>query len=567
MLRSLCLLVISICLLTPLSGQDPREVFEAKTFRAEDGTTLPYRILLPGDYDPNETYPLVLFLHGAGERGSDNALQLTHGADLFIDSANREAFPAIVVFPQCPTGSYWANIDPGDDAHWQFPLVRTPPTPLKNVIGLLAELEADFRIDPHRRYLGGLSMGGFGTFELLARKPDYFAAAFPICGGGNVVAAPLMQETDLWVFHGGLDDVVPPVNSRKMVEALSKAEASVKYTEYPGANHNSWDSAFAEPDLLPWLFSHHRYWPAGRYQKPVFQEVQRTTMAYAKKEGETLELDFYEPSGDAVKNRPLILYVHGGGFAGGSRDEPRYTGYCQRMAERGYAVVSMSYRLTMKGKSFGCDQPAQNKIRTFQLAVEDIRSATNFLLERKEMLGIHPEQVILVGSSAGAEAVLHAAYWTDTDLLPRSPKLPAGFSYGGVVSLAGAMVDVNDITAESAIPTVLYHGTCDNLVPFDAAPHHYCDENAAGYLPLFGANAIAKRLEEVGGSYHLVASCGGRHEWNDRPLFEHVDELSEMCYKMVVTNQTNQSSRIIDQGGDCGDDQYPTCADVFMRKE
>jgi len=556
-----------ILLFSPLWGQEPTEVFEAKTYRADDGSTLPYRILLPEDYDPNRAYPLVLFLHGSGERGEDNASQLTHGATLFTNPENRRQFPAIVVFPQCPTASYWANIDRGEDAHWQFPLRRNPPTPLKNVLGLLADLEKDFRIDPHRRYLGGLSMGGFGTFELLARKPDYFAAAFPICGGGNVLAAPLMKNTDLWVFHGGLDDVVPPVNSRKMVEALSEAGASVQYTEYPEANHNSWDSAFAEPQLLPWLFSHYRYWPAGRYQQPIFQQVQRTTMAYAKKEGETLELDFYSPVKDMVTDRPLILYVHGGGFAGGSRDEPRYTGYCQRMAERGYAVASMSYRLTMRGKSFSCDQPADNKIKTFQLAVEDIRSATNFLLERKEMLGIHPGQIILVGSSAGAEAVLHAAYWTDDQLLPRSPKLPDGFMYGGVVSLAGAMVDIQDITKESAIPTLLYHGTCDNLVPFDAAPHHYCDEDAVGYLPLYGANAIARRLDQIGGSYHLVASCGGRHEWNDRPLFEHVDELSEVCYKMVVTKQFHQASRIIDQGGDCGEGAYPTCADVFTKKE
>ncbi len=566
MLRSLFFLCC-VLLIRPLYCQGPTEAFEAKVYRAEDGSTLPYRLLLPENYDPGRAYPLVLFLHGAGERGADNDLQLVHGAKLFTDEDNRRQFPAIVVFPQCPAEDYWARIDPGEDAHWQYPLLRRAPGPLKNVIGLLAELEKDYRVNPHRRYLGGLSMGGFGTFELLARKPDYFAAAFPICGGGNVLAAPLMTDTDLWVFHGGLDDVVPPVNSRKMVEALQEAGASVRYTEYPKANHNSWDSAFAEPQLLPWLFSNHRYWPAGRYAKPVFQQVQRTTMAYAKKEGETLELDFYEPSDDAVRNRPLILYVHGGGFAGGSRDEPRYTGYCQRMAKRGYAVVSMSYRLTMKGKSFSCDQPTENKIRTFQMAVEDIRSATNFLLERKDMLGIHPDQIILVGSSAGAEAVLHAAYWTDEDLLPRSPRLPDGFAYGGVVSLAGAMVDVTDITKESAIPTVLYHGTCDNLVPFDAAPHHYCDENAVGYLPLFGANAIAKRLDEVGGSYHLVASCGGRHEWNDRPLFEYVDELSEVCYKMIVTDQFHQASRIIDQGGDCGDDQYPACTEVFMGKE
>jgi len=303
-----------------------------------------------------------------------------------------------------------------------------------------------------------------------------------------------------------------------------------------------------------------------RYQQPVFAEVERTTMAYAKKEAQTLRLDFYQPQGDTLTARPIILYVHGGGFAGGTRDEERYVQFAQRMAKRGYTVASISYRLTMRGKSFGCDQPAANKIRTFQLAVEDIRSATKFLLSRHDELRIHTGQIILAGSSAGAEAVLHAAYWKNKDLLAGSPVLPATFRYAGVISMAGALVDLTLINQESAMPTLLYHGTCDGLVPFGAAPHHYCAPEDTGYLPLFGANAIARRLHQLDRSYVLVADCGGRHEWNDKPLLRYYDQMSRAIYRLMLLRKKEQQTLIPEQTKTCTVSNYFNCEDIWQPK-
>lgn len=289
----------------------------------------------------------------------------------------------------------------------------------------------------------------------------------------------------------------------------------------------------------------------SRYQKEIFPDVQKQTFTYTEKGQEALDLDVYIPKGDQVKSRPTLLYVHGGGFAGGRRDETRYTQFAERLARMGYVVVSMSYRLTMKGKSFSCDQPAPNKIKTFQLAVEDIRLATQFLLAKSPELGIDEEQVVLAGSSAGAEAVLHAAYWQDKHLLESSPKLPTGFRYAGVISMAGAIVDTTLITAKTAIPTQLFHGTCDNLVPYSTAPHHYCDEEAVGYLILHGAYSIAERLRQLGKPYFLLTGCTGKHEWNDKPLFDHVGDIVSFLNEEVRQKKFRQLHKTEVQDKQC----------------
>ncbi|MGN6437037.1 MAG: dienelactone hydrolase family protein [Agriterribacter sp.] len=221
--------------------------------------TLPCRILSPLHFSTGKKYPLIIFLHGSGERGNDNESQLTWGGSLFLDSANREKFPAIVVFPQCPADSSWSvrvKTPAGDSAKYRFPMNLAPTHPLQMVMSFIDTLISSGIVDTKRIYLGGLSMGGFGTFELLWRKPNLFAASFPICGGGNPDGArPYGKKFPIWVFHGADDDVVPVKNSRVMVDALKAAGARVKYTEYPGVKHDSWKNAFAEPELLTWLFA------------------------------------------------------------------------------------------------------------------------------------------------------------------------------------------------------------------------------------------------------------------------------------------------------------------------
>ena len=257
--------VLSFLLLTAiatfLTGQD-LSVYQKRTLVSDDGDSLLYRIMYPVDYDTSRSYPLVIFLHGAGERGADNELQLKHGAKLFADAANRRQYPAIVVFPQCPQRDSWMNfnrIRRGEGNGWRFGFTFSPSDPLEGVIGLIDRLLAEESIDLDRLYLAGLSMGGFGTFDLLARYPDRFAAAIPICGGGNREMTRLYAPyTALWIFHGAKDTIVPVDNSRQIVEALKRHDANVRYTEYPEADHNSWDPAFAEPDFLQWLFAQTR---------------------------------------------------------------------------------------------------------------------------------------------------------------------------------------------------------------------------------------------------------------------------------------------------------------------
>jgi predicted peptidase len=224
--------------------------------------TLPYRILIPENYNSQSPFPLLLFLHGAGERGSDNKSQLVHGSFLFKSEDFRSNYPAIVVFPQCPEKSSWANVKRNYDMlngkKFDFFKEISENKQLIMVEKLLDFIEKKYSIDPTRRYVGGLSMGGMGTFELVARNPDYFAAAFPICGGGNPDWSDLLKTTPFWIFHGEDDGVVSVDFSRKMYEALGKEKASVRLTIYPEVNHNSWDNAFAEPDLMHWLFSNKR---------------------------------------------------------------------------------------------------------------------------------------------------------------------------------------------------------------------------------------------------------------------------------------------------------------------
>lgn len=229
----------------------------------QNGDTLPYRLLLPLNYDETKSYPLVLFLHGAGERGSDNEKQLTHGSSLFLADSNRQKFPAIVVFPQCPQNSFWSNLSSSTDSAtgkrmMAFPVDGPPTRAMSLLLGLVQEINKNYKPDQQRLYVGGLSMGGMGTFEIVRRLPNTFAAAFAICGGANPATAPQLKSTSWWIFHGLKDPVVDPEFSRIMAAALLRANAEVRLTTYPEDGHNSWDSAFKEPDFLSWIFNHRK---------------------------------------------------------------------------------------------------------------------------------------------------------------------------------------------------------------------------------------------------------------------------------------------------------------------
>ena len=246
-------------LLTKKVVNQALNIYERKEF-VFNGNKLPYRILYPVNFDKTKKYPLLLFLHGAGERGKDNEKQLMHGSKLFITDENRKNFPAIIIFPQCPEESFWAaaKIDRSVQPYKiDFDYNAQPTWPLAAANELVKKTINEGSVDKSKVYITGLSMGGMGTFESVYRNPDMYAAALPICGGGDVKNYDKrVAKTAFWVFHGAADAIVNVKLSQQMVDKLKALKAEVKYSEYPGVNHNSWDNAFAEKDYLNWMLQH-----------------------------------------------------------------------------------------------------------------------------------------------------------------------------------------------------------------------------------------------------------------------------------------------------------------------
>ncbi len=256
MKRVACILLLMMSFLM-LKAQTKKD-FVKSSFIFK-GDTLPVRILYPAGFDPSKKYPVILFLHGRGESGNDNEKQLLHGSGQFLDPGFRAENPAIVVFPQCSSGSYWSNVRIDTDAkgkrHFNFQKGGMPTQAMKLLLAYLNVLKDLEYADRERFYVGGLSMGGMGTYELLRRRPGTFAAAFAVCGGDNIKNVKNYDHVPLWLFHGGKDDIVDPAFTQRIADELKNRGADFKLKIYPDANHNSWDPAFAEWELLPWLFS------------------------------------------------------------------------------------------------------------------------------------------------------------------------------------------------------------------------------------------------------------------------------------------------------------------------
>lgn len=234
-----------------------QDEFSAKKYISSDGDTLLYRELQPQQIEQDEKYPLVLFLHGAGERGNDNIVQLTHGAMMFTNPVNREKYPCYAIFPQCPADLYWPTPKRPDGFSIgnPFSVNAEISQPLALTKELLDQVTDEYQIDKDRIYVIGLSMGGMGAFDLICRFPDYFAAAIPICGGINTERLNnFNSKTAFRVFHGDADSVVPVRFSREAYLKLKDEGINVEYIEFPGVNHGSWDPAFNQPDFMEWLF-------------------------------------------------------------------------------------------------------------------------------------------------------------------------------------------------------------------------------------------------------------------------------------------------------------------------
>lgn len=198
-------------------------------------TMLKYLLWIPGDYkkDKKKTFPLLIFLHGSGERGDSLDLVKMHGPPSFVE--NCPDFPFITVSPQCPKDQKWNTED---------------------LQAMLRQLKKKYHIDPERIYLTGLSMGGFGTWAWACSYPDQFAAIAPVCGGGDIQFAGALKSTPVWAFHGDVDPVVPVKRTIEMVEAVNAKGGSARMTIYPGVGHDSWVNAYNDQELYKWLLEH-----------------------------------------------------------------------------------------------------------------------------------------------------------------------------------------------------------------------------------------------------------------------------------------------------------------------
>ena len=199
-----------------------------------------YLLFLPESYaqSTNQKFPLILFLHGAGERGNDLDSVKRHGIPKIVET--NPDFPFIAVSPQCPEDSWWTS-------------------ELHTINGLIEEVVEKYQVDTSRIYLTGLSMGGFGTWSLASMYPERFAAIAPVCGGGEVrQILRSLVEMPIWTFHGQKDDVIPFSRSEEIVTALKKHGSSIKFTIYPEAGHDSWTKTYDNPELYKWFLKHSR---------------------------------------------------------------------------------------------------------------------------------------------------------------------------------------------------------------------------------------------------------------------------------------------------------------------
>ncbi len=310
-----------------------------------EGATLPYRLCLPDFYDPSQQYPLVLCLHGAGERGTDNEAHIAvhRMATSWADSANQKKYPCFVVAPQCPEGERWVDND------WSLGWFRMSDIPTSDemltVIDLLDSLIREFPVDTNRLYVTGLSMGGYGTWDIITRYPGKFAAAIPMSGGGDSTRVQRIKHIPIWAFHGEKDNTVPVDGTRQMITALehrglqavythchegdctgmSEEEvaaaiengARLLYTEWQGKGHVMWAESYDYPYLIPWVFAQNKQnnpEPSGVVLQPLqtvtqFELMQnfpnpfnpKTTILFELAQSSDVKIELYNIRGQKIK--------------------------------------------------------------------------------------------------------------------------------------------------------------------------------------------------------------------------------------------------------------------------
>jgi predicted peptidase len=254
------------------------------------------------------------------------------------------------------------------------------------------------------------------------------------------------------------------------------------------------------------------------------------TLNYLKNDTDSLDLNFFRPATTTTKS-PLVIFVHGGGFSDGSRNAG--TDFGTYLSKNGFACASITYTLYMKDKDFGCNGILTEKVKAIRYGATDVWAATNYFIQHANELNIDTSQIFIAGSSAGAESVLHAAYWNRNQMSLFKTGLSPTFRYAGIVAGAGALMDLNLITAQNAIPTMLFHGDADKTVPYATAAHRYCPCNATGWLMFFGSKSIYDYMLNMGGSVQLITFKDGNHDYNSYYIRKDTQVVVEFLNKVM----------------------------------
>lgn len=266
------------------------------------------------------------------------------------------------------------------------------------------------------------------------------------------------------------------------------------------------------------------------------QAQKMQTLTYFKNDTLSLQLDLFTPEKPTNARLPLLLFVHGGGFSGGDRTSGHVL--CRHLAKNGYAAATISYPLYVKNKKFSCDGSLVEKVRAFRHGTAALWAATGFFIDKAASYNIDPSQIFIAGCSAGAETVLHAAYWDKSKMDYYHTPLPDGFRYAGLISGAGAIMDLNLINKQNLIPMLFFHGNGDKTVPYGTAPHHYCEPGTPGWLMLFGSYPIHQKAIELDGTSALYTYCGGGHEYSGILFEKDVDILREFLDSVRAKKKT-----------------------------
>jgi len=381
-----------------------------------------YLLYLPEGYgETDRKWPLMLFLHGAGERGDNLELVKVHGPAKLIEQG--KDYPFIVVSPQCPAGQWWTE--------------KTD-----TLMALLDEVESKYAVDPDRIYLTGLSMGGFGTWTLATRHPERFAAIAPICGGGDRFLADRLKNVPVWAFHGARDSVVPMALSETMVQAVERVGGHAKLTVYPEANHDSWTATYDNPELYDWFLSHR-----------LNRSGQR---AMALKKDVSVEIDYllYLPDGygETSQDWPLMLFLHGGGERGSDLDKVKVHGPPKLVAQVKSLPFIVASPQCPNGRSWS--DPAQ--MQTLIALLDD-------LVEKYQ---VDESRVYLTGPSMGGYGT-----WALGASCPERFAALVPICGGGQPRMARRLRDV---------PIWVFHGAKDSTVPLSQSEEMVEALKAAG---------------------------------------------------------------------------------------